>query len=101
MLHYKACARTRKAKIADVALMIFGAVAAVYTTAQTIRVHADYLFASVPLLTHSPSLWRNLRPTVARNLAIVTSLRRCWPNEQSGLLRRQGGWILGLVSFLL
>lgn len=41
MLHYKACARTRKAKIADVALMIFGAVAAVYTTAQTIRLMAQ------------------------------------------------------------
>ncbi|KAH9481708.1 Vacuolar amino acid transporter 3 [Psilocybe cubensis] len=37
MLHYKACAHTRKAKIADIALIIFGVVAAVYTTAQTIN----------------------------------------------------------------
>jgi len=40
MLHYKACARSRKAKIADIGLMIFGAIAAVYTTAQTIRLMA-------------------------------------------------------------
>ena len=38
MLHYKACARTRRQKAADIALMIFGIVAAVYTTAQTIKV---------------------------------------------------------------
>ena len=38
MLHYKACARTRKQKMADIALMIFGTAAAVYTTVQTVRV---------------------------------------------------------------
>ena len=38
MLHYKACARTRRQKAADIALMIFGTIAAAYTTAQTIRV---------------------------------------------------------------
>ena len=38
MLHYKACARTRKQKAADIALMIFGSIAAVYTTAQTVKV---------------------------------------------------------------
>ena len=37
MLHYRACAKTRKQKFIDIALMIFGAVAAVYTTAQTIK----------------------------------------------------------------
>jgi len=37
MLHYKACAKTRKEKIADIALMVFGFVATVYTTFQTIR----------------------------------------------------------------
>jgi len=37
MLHYKACARTRKEKAGDIALMIFGLLAAVYTTVQTIR----------------------------------------------------------------
>jgi proton-coupled amino acid transporter len=38
MIHYKACAKTRKEKLADIALMIFGFVAALYTTVQTIRV---------------------------------------------------------------
>ena len=38
MLHYKACARTRKEKVADIALMAFGVLAAVYTTVQTIKV---------------------------------------------------------------
>ena len=38
MLHYKACARTRKQKLADIALMIFGTIAAAYTTIQTVRV---------------------------------------------------------------
>lgn len=42
MLHYKACAQTRKQKIADLALMIFGLIAAAYTTIQTVRVR--YLF---------------------------------------------------------
>ncbi|EJD06877.1 uncharacterized protein FOMMEDRAFT_138660 [Fomitiporia mediterranea MF3/22] len=40
MLHYKACARSRRQKIADVALMIFGSVAALYTTIQTISLMA-------------------------------------------------------------
>jgi proton-coupled amino acid transporter len=38
MLHYKACAHTRKQKIADLGLMAFGFVAAIFTTVQTIRV---------------------------------------------------------------
>lgn len=38
LLHYKACARTRKEKAGDIALLVFGVLAAVYTTAQTIRV---------------------------------------------------------------
>ncbi|TCD64918.1 neutral amino acid transporter [Steccherinum ochraceum] len=37
MLHYKACARTRKQKVADIALMAFGLIAAVYTTIQTLK----------------------------------------------------------------
>ncbi|KAL8280932.1 hypothetical protein RQP46_006611 [Phenoliferia psychrophenolica] len=36
LLHYKACAVTRKQKIADIALLIFGVVAAIYTTSQTV-----------------------------------------------------------------
>ncbi|KAI0784285.1 transmembrane amino acid transporter protein-domain-containing protein [Abortiporus biennis] len=37
MLHYKACAHTRKQKIADIALMVFGLVAATYTTVMTVQ----------------------------------------------------------------
>jgi proton-coupled amino acid transporter len=37
MLHYKACSRTRKQKAADIALIIFGLIAAAYTTAQTLK----------------------------------------------------------------
>jgi len=37
MLHYKACAKTRFQKAADIALMIFGTVACIYTTFQTIK----------------------------------------------------------------
>ncbi|KAM0748258.1 hypothetical protein T439DRAFT_328239 [Meredithblackwellia eburnea MCA 4105] len=36
LLHYKACATTKKQKIADIALFVFGIAAAVYTTSQTI-----------------------------------------------------------------
>lgn len=38
MLHYKACARTRRQKAADIALMVFGMIAAAYTSAMTIKV---------------------------------------------------------------
>ncbi|KAK0236175.1 vacuolar amino acid transporter 4 [Armillaria nabsnona] len=37
MLHYKACAHTRSAKLKDIAMMVFGLLAAVYTTIQTLR----------------------------------------------------------------
>ncbi|GAA5956652.1 hypothetical protein JCM21900_002327 [Sporobolomyces salmonicolor] len=40
MLHYKACAHTRKQKVADIALFVFGLVAAIYTTSQTITLLA-------------------------------------------------------------
>lgn len=43
MLHYKACARTRKQKVADIALMVFGLIAAAYTTVQTVRVRCCVL----------------------------------------------------------
>ena len=46
MLHYKACARTRKQKVADIALMVFGLIAAAYTTIQTINVCLLPLFHS-------------------------------------------------------
>lgn len=38
MLHYKAISRTRKQKLADIVLIIFGFVAAAYTTIQTLGV---------------------------------------------------------------
>ena len=38
MLHYKACARTLREKVADILLMVFGWLAAIYTTVQTISV---------------------------------------------------------------
>jgi proton-coupled amino acid transporter len=38
MLHYRACSRTRKQKAADIALIIFGLIAATYTTIQTLKV---------------------------------------------------------------
>ncbi|KAH9068485.1 transmembrane amino acid transporter protein-domain-containing protein [Lactarius deliciosus] len=41
MLHYKACARTWKQKAADIALGVFGAIAAVYTTVQTVALMAQ------------------------------------------------------------
>jgi len=37
MLHYKACARTKRQKLADIAMIIFGFVAALYTSIQTIK----------------------------------------------------------------
>jgi len=37
MLHYKACANTRRKKLADIAMVIFGLIAAAYTTLQTVK----------------------------------------------------------------
>lgn len=38
MLHYKACANTRRKKLADIAMIVFGLAAAAYTTIQTVKV---------------------------------------------------------------
>ena len=46
MLHYKACARTRKQKIADIVLMVFGLAAAAYTTIQTVKVSPSFSLTS-------------------------------------------------------
>ena len=75
MLHYKACARTWKQKAADIALGIFGVVAAIYTTFQTV---------AVSILTSSPRVW-----IVYRNTIVDSS----WHNR-SLLLR-----LLGTVTF--
>ncbi|KAH9856664.1 transmembrane amino acid transporter protein-domain-containing protein [Lenzites betulinus] len=48
MLHYKACARTRREKISDILLMVFGMIAAVYTTAQTIKLMTEPAPAGPP-----------------------------------------------------
>ncbi|KAL0564129.1 hypothetical protein V5O48_017925 [Marasmius crinis-equi] len=40
MLHYKACAHTRKQKIADMAMIVFGMLVAVFTTIQTVKLIA-------------------------------------------------------------
>jgi len=41
MLHYKACARTRWAKAKDIALVVFGFAAAVFTTVQTVKLMVE------------------------------------------------------------
>jgi proton-coupled amino acid transporter len=46
MLHYRACARTRTQKLADIVLVAFGVFATLYTTLQTISVRC-HLIASV------------------------------------------------------
>jgi proton-coupled amino acid transporter len=43
MLHYKACSRTKKQKAADIALIIFGLIAATYTTIQTLKVGSKFV----------------------------------------------------------
>jgi len=43
MLHYKACARTRKQKVADIVMIVFGLLAALYTTIQTVRVRLFFV----------------------------------------------------------
>ncbi|KAG7089222.1 hypothetical protein E1B28_010923 [Marasmius oreades] len=37
MLHYRACAKTRRQKVADIAMMTFGMLVAVFTSIQTIK----------------------------------------------------------------
>jgi proton-coupled amino acid transporter len=54
MLHYKACSHTKKQKAADIALIIFGLVAATYTTIQTLKVRKKILFVGIT----SPYLFR-------------------------------------------
>ena len=47
MLHYKAAAFTRKQKIADIAMMVFGIIACVFTTAQTLKVWAIVILSTM------------------------------------------------------
>ena len=62
MLHYKACARTWKQKAADIALGVFGVIAAIYTTFQTIVVSAIHLLSRL-CLTHSLKAHDTTEPT--------------------------------------
>ncbi|KWU43886.1 hypothetical protein RHOSPDRAFT_18832 [Rhodotorula sp. JG-1b] len=62
LLHLKACARSRKQKAADIALIVFGAVATIYTTKQTVR------FVLMPRLFRRGA-WR--RPPMRRLLLAV------------------------------
>ena len=50
MLHYKACARSRKQQVADIGLIVFGMGAAVFTTVQTLRVISSQLLNPVVAL---------------------------------------------------
>ncbi|KAF8519583.1 transmembrane amino acid transporter protein-domain-containing protein [Gautieria morchelliformis] len=54
MLHYKACARTKSQKVADIAMMFFGSVAAVFTTVQTIKLMMEPNGGSEPTFGNCP-----------------------------------------------
>ncbi|GAA6014180.1 hypothetical protein JCM11491_004130 [Sporobolomyces phaffii] len=54
LLHYKACAHTRKQKILDIALLVFGIVAAIYTTSQTVTLLLDGGESSPPTFGKCP-----------------------------------------------
>jgi hypothetical protein len=63
MLHLRACARSRRQRVADWALIVFGIVAAVYTTAQTLAV--------------SPCAWGWARKKMLMSVASSSSSRAC------------------------
>ena len=74
ILHYKACARTRREKAADIALMTFGVVAAVYTTAQTIKVGVTTV-GRIPIAHRAPHCSSCLSPRlVGQRLGTVNCL---------------------------
>ncbi|KAK7460446.1 hypothetical protein VKT23_009168 [Stygiomarasmius scandens] len=50
MLHYKACARSRKQKVGDIAMIVFGLIVAAYTTVQTIKLMAEPAPAGSPTI---------------------------------------------------
>lgn len=54
LLHYKACAHTRKQKILDIALLVFGLLAAVYTTSQTVTLLLEGGEAAPPTFGKCP-----------------------------------------------
>ncbi|KAL0954912.1 hypothetical protein HGRIS_003844 [Hohenbuehelia grisea] len=52
MLHYKAIARTRSQKAKDIAMMVFGCIAALYTTIQTVKLMIEPEPAGSPKFGH-------------------------------------------------
>ena len=69
MLHYKACARTRRQKAADIALMVFGLVAAAYTSVMTIKVGAT-VRRHLTNLTNSSQLMLDPQPAVPPSVGL-------------------------------
>ncbi|KAF8591215.1 hypothetical protein K439DRAFT_1327850 [Ramaria rubella] len=55
MLHYKACARTKWQKSTDIGLIIFGAIASVFTTVQTIKLMVEPGSGTAPKFGNCPT----------------------------------------------
>ncbi|EKM78627.1 hypothetical protein AGABI1DRAFT_40780 [Agaricus bisporus var. burnettii JB137-S8] len=49
MLHYRACARTRKQRVADIVMIVFGILCSIYTSVQTIKVCHGYFLLCMEL----------------------------------------------------
>ena len=85
MLHYKACARTWKEKAADIALGVFGVVAAIYTTTQTLYVSMlDFYSRCRSSDAIANSSWHNQR-----------SHRHPWGIVRSEVFKFLGVWMCG------
>ncbi|BGP34671.1 hypothetical protein JCM10296v2_006493 [Rhodotorula toruloides] len=54
LLHFKACARTRSQQAADLALLVFGVVAAVFSTSQTINLLSNAGESGPPTMGRCP-----------------------------------------------
>ncbi|GJN93680.1 hypothetical protein Rhopal_006737-T1 [Rhodotorula paludigena] len=54
LLHYKACAHTTRQKVADIALLVFGVIAAIFSTSQTIQLFASGDQAAPPTFGSCP-----------------------------------------------
>jgi hypothetical protein len=96
MLHLKACARTRREKAADWALIVFGIVAAVYTTLQTLAVssrpsffrsmkkdaHVCFLPSTAHLRALSPRRWEYRTVPWACCGAALVCVRRSYEGSE-------------------
>ncbi|KAK7006100.1 aa-trans domain-containing protein [Favolaschia claudopus] len=54
MLHYKACADTRRKKAGDIAMIVFGLIAAAYTTIQTVKLMLEPDDGGPPVFGNCP-----------------------------------------------